>query len=252
MAEWYESFFDALAHDVWRALVPDTHSDAEAQFLADALALEPDFPARLLDAPSGDGRLALRLAAMGHQVTGVDLSSVAVDRLNERRVEMGVSAHAVLGDLRRLREVLPADVSFDGAYCMGNSFGYLDDDGTNKFVRGVAASLRPGARFVIDHPMAAECVLAHYDESDSHRVGDVALRIENIYEAATSTVVGTTTLEYEGEIAERTVRHRVTTCAQVVHALDLAGFDIIGLFGGIDGEAFTVGSPTLVVLAARR
>ncbi|HUP73580.1 MAG TPA: class I SAM-dependent methyltransferase [Acidimicrobiales bacterium] len=252
MAEWYESFFDALAHDVWRGLVPEAHSDAEAQFIADALALEPDFPARLLDAPSGDGRLALRLAAMGHHITGVDLSSVAVDRINESGVELGVPAHAVLGDLRELREILPADVSFDGAYCMGNSFGYLDDEGTAKFVKGVAAALRPGARFVIDHPMAAECILAHYGDSDSHRVGDVALSIENIYEATTSTVVATMTLEHAGETAERTVRHRVTTCAQVVHALDTAGFDIIGLFGGIDGELFTVGSPTLVVLAARR
>ena len=252
MAEWFESFFDALAFDVWRGLVPEAHSDAEAQFLADALALEPDFPARLLDAPCGDGRLALRLAGMGHHITGVDLSAVAVDRLNESGVESGVPAHAVLGDLRQLREVLPADVSFDGAYCVGNSFGYLDDEGTNKFVRGVAAVLRPGARFVVDHPMAAECILTHYDESDSHRIGDVALTIENIYEPATSTIIGTMTLEHAGEIAERTVRHRVTTCAQAVHVLDTAGFDIIGLFGGIDGEPFTVGSSTLVILAARR
>ena len=252
MAEWFESFFDALAHDVWRGLVPDAHSDAEAQFLADALALEPDFPARLLDAPSGDGRLALRLAAMGHRITGVDLSEVAVERINESEVELGLPVHAVIGDLRHLRDVLPADVKFDGAYCMGNSFGYLDDEGTTSFVRGIANALRPGARFVIDHPMAAECILAHYSESDSHRVGDTALSIDNIYEAATSTVVATMTLEHAGEVAERTVRHRVTTCAQVVSVLEAAGFDIIGLFGGIDGAPFTVGAPTLVVLAARR
>jgi SAM-dependent methyltransferase len=252
MAEWYESFFDALAHDVWRGLVPEANSDAEAQFIADALALNSDFPGRLLDAPSGDGRLALRLAAMGHHVNGVDLSSVAVDRLNESGVELGVPAHAVLGDLRELREMLPADVSYDGAYCMGNSFCYLDDEGAAAFVKGVAAALRPGARFVIDHPMAAECILARFSASDSHRAGDVALSIENIYEATTSTVVATMTLERAGEIAERTARHRVTTCAQVVHVLDTAGFDIIGLFGGVDGEPFTVGSPTLVVLAARR
>jgi SAM-dependent methyltransferase len=252
MSEWFETFFDALAFDVWRGLVPESHSEAEAQFLADALALEPDFPGRLLDVPSGDGRLALRLAAMGHQVTGVDLSAVAVDRLNESGVELGVPAHAVLGDLRHLRDVLPADVSFDGAYCVGNSFGYLDDAGTTAFVRGVARALRPGARFVIDHPMAAECILAHFSERDAHRVGDTALSIENSYEAATSTVVGTMTLEHAGETAERTVRHRVTTSAQVVKALDDAGFDIVGLFGDIDGAPFTVGSPTLVVLAARR
>lgn len=252
MAEWFESFFDALAFDVWRGLVPDEHSDAEAQFLADALGLETDFPARLLDAPSGDGRLALRLAAMGHHVTGVDLATVAVDRLNESGVELGVPAHAVLGDLRQLRAVLPEGVSFDGAYCVGNSFGYLDDEGTAAFVRGVANVLRPGARFVVDHPMAAECILAHYSESDTHRVGDIALSIENSYEAASSSIVGTMTLEYAGEVAERTVRHRVTTCAQVVSVLEASGFDIIGLFGGIDGSPFTVGAPTLVVLAARR
>lgn len=252
MTEWFESFFDALAFDVWRDLVPEAHSAAEAQFIADALALEPDFPSRILDAPSGDGRLALRLAAMGHNVTGVDISEVAVDRLNESGVELGLPAHAVLGDLRHLRDVLPADVSFDGAYCVGNSFGYLDDEGTTAFVRAVAHVLRPGARFVIDHPMAAECILAHYSERDTHRVGDTALSIENIYEAATSTVVGTMTLERDGETSERTVRHRVTTSAQVVRTLDAAGFDIVGLFGGIDGAPFTVGSPTLVVLAARR
>jgi SAM-dependent methyltransferase len=252
MAEWFESFFDALAHDVWRGLVPEAHSGAEAQFLSDALALESDFPARLLDAPSGDGRLALRLAAMGHHVTGVDLSAVAVERLNESGVELGLPAHAVIGDLRHLRDVLPADVSFDGAYCMGNSFGYLDDEGTMAFVRGIANALRPGARFVVDHPMAAECILANYSESDSHRVGDIALSVENSYEASTSTVVGTMTLEYSGEVAERVVRHRVTTCAQVVSVLEAAGFDIIGLFGGTDGEPFTIGAPTLVVLAARR
>ena len=252
MAEWFESFFDALAFDVWRGLVPESHSETEAEFLADALALESDFPARLLDAPSGDGRLALRLAAMGHRVTGVDISVVAVERVNESGVELGLPVHAVAGDLRQLRDVLPADVSFDGAYCMGNSFGYLDDEGTIAFVRGVANALRPGARFVIDHPMAAECILAHYSESDSHRVGDTALSIENTYEAATSTVVGTMTMEHAGEVAERTVRHRVTTCAPVVSVLEAAGFDIIGLFGGTDGEPFTVGAPTLVVLAARR
>jgi SAM-dependent methyltransferase len=252
MAEWFESFFDALAHDVWRGLVPDAHSDAEVEFLADALALEADFPSRLLDAPSGDGRLALRLAAMGHHVTGVDLSTVAVERLRESALASGAPVDAVVGDLRHLRDVLPASAAFDGAYCMGNSFGYLDDEGTTAFVRGIANAVRPGGRFVVDHPMAAECILAHYSENDAHRVGDIALSIESSYEAATSTVVATMTLERAGEVAERTVRHRVTTCAQVVSVLETAGFDIIGLFGGIDGAPFTVGAPTLVVLAARR
>jgi SAM-dependent methyltransferase len=252
MTEWFESFFDALAHDVWRALVPDEHSDAEARFLADALDLEPDFPVHLLDVPSGDGRLALRLAAMGHHVTAVDLSSVAIERLRARALDAGAPVDALLGDLRHLRDVLPAGSALAGAYCMGNSFGYLDDEGTTAFVRGVAAALRPGARFVIDHPLAAECILTHYAEHQAHRVGDVALSIDNTYEPATSTVVGTMTLECAGEISQREVRHRVTTSGHVVTMLEKSGFDIVGLFGGIDGSSFTVGSPTLIVVATRR
>ena len=31
MTNWFDTFFDALAHDVWDALVPDDASDQEAQ-----------------------------------------------------------------------------------------------------------------------------------------------------------------------------------------------------------------------------
>jgi len=252
MTEWFESFFDELAHDVWRALVPDDHSDAEAQFVADALVTRSGPGAELLDAPSGDGRLALRVAAMGHKVTGVDLSSVAVDRLRDQGRAQCVTVNAVLADLRQLGDVTPA-AAFDGAFCMGNSFGYLDDEGTAAFVSGVARALRPGARFVIDHPLAAECVLPSYaDGDDVHRVGDVALSLASEYEPITSTMVGTMTLERGGEIAHRVVRHRVTTCAQVVAVLEKSGFTIVDLFGGVDRQPFSVGSPTLIVVAERR
>jgi hypothetical protein len=54
--EWFDTFFDALAFDVWAALVPPAHSDAEADYLLEQLHLRPG--QRVLDAPSGDGRLA--------------------------------------------------------------------------------------------------------------------------------------------------------------------------------------------------
>jgi hypothetical protein len=35
---------------------------------------------------------------------------------------------------------------FDGAFCFGNSFGYLDDEGNAAFLRAVAAALVVRAR----------------------------------------------------------------------------------------------------------
>ena len=56
---------------------------------------------------------------------------------------------------------LPWRARFDGAFCLGNSFGYLDDEGNAAFLRAVAAALKPGARFVLETPMVLENLLGH-------------------------------------------------------------------------------------------
>jgi hypothetical protein len=88
---------------------------------------------------------------------------------------------------------------------------------------------------------------------DEHRRGDVALIIDNAYDAATSTIVGRMRLEHGDEVAVREVRHRVTTSGQAVAALEANGFAVVDLLGGIDGAPFTPGSAhTLILVAERR
>jgi SAM-dependent methyltransferase len=247
VVEWYEEFFDELAHDVWRALVPDSHSDAEVALLVDALRL-PVEGGDVLDVPSGDGRIARRLAALGHRVTAVDLSPVAVERLRSA----GPAVEVVLGDMRDLAHVLAPGTVFDGACCLGNSFAYLDDAGTLDLLRGVVGHLAPGARFLVDAPAAAECVLVHLAASDVHRSGDVTLEIETDYDARTSTLVGRMTMTRGAESATRRVVHRVRTSGRIVELFEEAGLSVLELLGGVDRSPFRVGSPTLLVLAERR
>jgi hypothetical protein len=80
----------------------------------------------------------------------------------------------------------------------------------------------------------------------------VALAIDTTYDVATSTLVGRMRLERGGEVAVREARHRVTTCAQVVRALEDGGFAVVDLLGGFDGAPFAPGAGTLVVVAERR
>ena len=54
---------------------------------------------------------------------------------------------------------LPWPGQFDGAYSLGNSFGYLDDDGNAAFLKSVAAALKPGARFVLETGYVMETLL---------------------------------------------------------------------------------------------
>lgn len=59
-----------------------------------------DEPARAVDLACGNGRNALWLARRGWQVTGVDISGVALERARDRAGELGVEVEWVHGDVR--------------------------------------------------------------------------------------------------------------------------------------------------------
>ncbi|MDQ4131997.1 MAG: class I SAM-dependent methyltransferase [Actinomycetota bacterium] len=251
MSEWYETFFDALAFDVWRALVPGPVTEAEATFLLRHLA-PTEGRRRLLDVPSGDGRLALPVAAAGHDVVAVDRSPVAVERLRRQMAASGTAVTVRSGDMRDLDRALAGMAPFDGAWCMGNSFGYLGALDTRTFVEGLAGWLRPGARFVLDAAIVAECVLPALGGDDRYEVGDAVLVSANSYDARSSAMVTEMTLRAGSREDKRVVRHRVMTCREIVDLLEEAGLAVEGIYGGLDGEEFGVGAPRCLVVATRR
>src|SRR5262249_44125863 len=152
---WYESFFGSLALDFWRAAVPSELTAQEVEFLQRALALEP--PARVLDLPCGLGRHSLELAARGYRVTGLDLSAEAIRSPRAGAPARRLDVRFQLGDMRAPVPGGP----YDGAGCLGNSFGYLLHAETEQLVRNVHAAVRLGGRWVIDTGVAAESLFPH-------------------------------------------------------------------------------------------
>ena len=145
---------------------------------------------------------------------------------------------------------------FDGAWCMGNSFGYLRHHDTMAFVAGLADRVRPGGRFVLDAATAAETVLAHAGDGDRHEVdrheaGAAVLTNVHSYEVRTSTMVTRMTLELGDRRDERVARHRVMTCREIVDMLEGVGFSVEDIAGGLDGEEFRIGAPRCLITARR-
>ncbi len=240
---WYEDFFSGLVLDMWAAAMPPEQTRLEVDFVERALTLPPG--ASVLDVPCGMGRHAIAMASRGFRVTAVDGSREMIERA--RAASTGMDIAWTRADMREL----PEASAFDGAYCLGNSFGYLDIEGTRAFLRAVSGALRPGARFALDYGMAAECVLAHFREREWAQVGDIMFLEENRYDARESRIETTYTFIRGEERITRTGLHWVHTVRDVLGFLAAAGFQTREVLGSADGTPFAVGAGCLVVVAEK-
>jgi SAM-dependent methyltransferase len=217
-SNWWESFFEGVAVDMWLQALPPEYTEREAEFLARTLAVPAG--AELLDVPCGAGRLSLALAQRGYRLTGVDWS---LEFLNHARSLD--TAHGVTWDRRDMRD-LPWRARFDGAFCFGNSFGYLDDEANAAFLRAVAAALKPGARFVLETPMVLENLLGHLQDRAWWKVGDVHLLVVNEYDHTRERLDIEYTFVSNGRVEVRHGSHRTYSYRELVELIQAAGFTV--------------------------
>jgi len=247
--DWYRSFFSGLFLDVWRAATPPEQTRAEVDFLERTLVLPRG--ARVLDVACGLGRHSLELAARGHSPTGVDASREALELARGEAAARGLAARFVARDMRRLDDGDPLGGPFDGAFALGNSFGYVEPSATAGYLAGVARLLRPGARFVLDSGYVAEALLTHFTPHEEHRLGDFLFLEENRYLLEESCVETTYTLVRGEERVTRKGWQWLFTLRELVTLLSRAGFAVEALLRSTAGEPFRVGDPCVIVVARR-
>ena len=121
------------------------------QRLADAIMADPAIGmfdgARIADLACGTGAAALRFAAAGFDVAGVDRSPQMLDRAKQSALDEGVHVEWLLQDLRDLALPQP----FDFATCVYDSLNYvLREQELTRIFERVAQSLSPGGKFIFD------------------------------------------------------------------------------------------------------
>ena len=80
--DWFVGFHTGLVARFWRA-AGATMAEGDARVVAELLDLPPG--ASVIDVPCGDGRIALRLAAAGLKVTGIELAAAEVEHARRAR-----------------------------------------------------------------------------------------------------------------------------------------------------------------------
>ena len=269
-SNWYEDFFHGVPLDLWRQAIPPEKTMAEADFLVKVLRLDPG--SHLLDVPCGNGRLTFELAKRGFRLTGVDISEEFIE---EAQLQMNPPATAggtdfsaqsrtnppadaggndsiaqvefVLGDMRRIE----GEAIYDGAFCFGNSFGFLEYADMESFLNGVARALKSGARFVIATGMAAESILPKFEVESSHQIGDILVTIREQYLPDESCVDSEYIFERGGKTESRKAKHWIYTAGEIRRMLERAGFRVKDLYGSTKCDPFVLGADWLFVIAER-
>ena len=231
----------------WRDMAPVMFDDArfarakeEVDGAVALLGLAPG--ARVLDLCCGPGRHAIELAGRGFRVTGVDLNEayLAEARASDAPVEW------VRSDMRAFRR----DGAFDGAMSVYSSIGYFEDPAEDlKTFQSVRASLRPGARFLVD-TMCKEVLAAKFQPRRWWRNerGWTLLEETEILDGWRR-VRSTWTLIRGTETVQHAFGTWLYSGSELASLLAKGGFGGVDLFGWFDGRPFGPDAKRLVAVA---
>jgi SAM-dependent methyltransferase len=140
---WFEEVFN----EDYLRLLPKLNRrqiKREVAFIEKSLGVQPG--SMLLDLACGAGTHCIGLAKMGYQMVGLDLSFAMLAIASEEAQAQDCKINFIQKDLREL----DFEGVFDGAFCIGSSFGYFDDDENETVVRGVHRALKPGGMFLLE------------------------------------------------------------------------------------------------------
>lgn len=166
--QWYEDWFSSpFYHKLYFE-----RDEAEAEdFIRRLVALlQPAAGSRMLDVACGRGRHSKILAALGYQVTGIDISYSSI--LSAKKYETE-NLEFYVHDMR-----LPFHANyFRYAFNLFTSFGYFStrrehDDA----IRSIAKSLVPGGVFVLDY-LNVHYAEDHLRRQESRQIGSSSYTI---------------------------------------------------------------------------
>jgi SAM-dependent methyltransferase len=244
--DWWKTFFSGLAVEIWLRAMPEEATKREADFIRAHLQVSP--PTQLLDVPCGGGRHSLALTASGYRVTGVDISPAFLESARSQAAQRKL---AVQWEQREMTD-LPWTSTFDGAFCFGNSFGYLEDSDNAQFLRAVSGSLKPGARFLMDYPAVAEVLLpGTWQERSWFDMGDIRFLRHGRYDPATSRIIVEHTYQRGTQEEKRVMCQRVYTYRELCELLSAAEFVDINGYAGLANEPFALGARRLLLVATK-
>lgn len=222
-------------------MLTDERSDADARAVWQLSGLRPGM--RVLDAPCGHGRIANRLAALGADVTGLDITPAFLDQARSDAAERQLDVAYVEGDLR----AMPFQDRFQVAVSWFTSFGYWDDDGCRSVLREYARVLEPGGLLLMEM-QNRDRLLRHLLPATVQQAGDDFMIDRHSFDPAANRIHTDRTFVVGGERRHTEYAIRLFTPTELADWLRGAGFAEVDAVDD-EGQPLALDSRRMVVRA---
>ena len=141
----YEAVFDVDDYlYFYSQALTDERTEAEVSALVKLLEL--DQPRKILDLACGFGRHTNRLAALGHHMTGVDITPGFLEIARKDAAQKSLDVRYLQGDMRSIN----FDSEFDCVLLLFTAFGYFSDEQNLQVLINMCNALSPGGLLLFD------------------------------------------------------------------------------------------------------
>lgn len=160
----YPKYYDVLFGSDWKA---------EFDFLEDCFEKHtPRTVRRLFEPACGTGRLLIKFAKVGYEVSGNDLNAKAVDYCNARLKRHGFPTTTMLGDMSDFRLRRKVDAAFNTI----NSFRHLPSEtAAENHLKCMASALAQGGIYILGLHLTPSGPPTTEEESWSAQRGHLAV-----------------------------------------------------------------------------
>ena len=243
--EWWQSFFDETTGQIMFDEEAWQRAEQSCDALVSLLGLQPG--AKILDLACGPGRFAIPLAQRGFRVVGLDICDVYLEQARVKAQEQGLQIEFIHGDMRSI----PFEREFDAVINLFTSFGYFEREEDHlQVLKEVHKSLKPGGRFLLEL-QNRDWLIKHLQARDwVERPGFLVLN-EHKFNFARNRIESRWIVLKGAERKEYTLSLRVFTLAELLELFAQAGLKVLGYYGGLRGEPWSVEANRLALLAER-
>jgi 2-polyprenyl-3-methyl-5-hydroxy-6-metoxy-1,4-benzoquinol methylase len=213
----------------------------------------------LLDLACGTGRMALRMAALGYQVTGVDVTPEMIARARQKASQQAASIDFVVADARAFH----LQQQFAFIYMLEHAFQFfLTREDQEAMLARVREHLLPEGCFLFEtrNPTPRNLQQVFHPEPRTYTLPtgeETVVTEEQHYDPMTQIQhykLYVTSLSPDGQRQQKTIRValRYVFPQEVEALLHYNGFQVLSRYGNWQQEPLTATSPEMIFVCRKR